>query len=191
MPRVTRDLWGNSRFPKFQWVTTYLVFSRDLCCKHRHTKPNKSDFGFDKGLNGDQRSMSPRLEWSCGIQPRSLLRQVVGKSTSPTRTTRTLWIDRTWRLGTDDRDRTAIAFVGGVPSIFYTASLITFPHSSHHSILGISACSIRLLTTLYLNVSSPFLLSSVVVSTRSEVCLLPPFGHFIPYWLRLDLFSFV
>ena len=38
---------------------------------------------------------------------------------------------------------------------------------------------------------SSFLLSSVVVSTRSEVCLLPPFGHFIPYWLTLDLFSFV
>jgi len=39
--------------------------------------------------------------------------------------------------------------------------------------------------------SCPFLLSSVVVSTWSEVCLLPPFRHFIPYWLILDLFSFV
>ena len=47
---------------------------------------------------------------------------------------------------------------------------LAFPHSSHHSILGISACSIKLLTTSYLSVSSPFLLSSVVVSTQSEVC---------------------
>jgi len=52
---------------------------------------------------------------------------------------------------------TILQLVGGVPSIFYTASLITFPHSSHHSILGISTCSIGLLTTLYLNDSSPFL----------------------------------
>ena len=52
---------------------------------------------------------------------------------------------------------TILQLVGGVPSIFYTASLITFPHSSHYSILGISTCSIGLLTTLYLNDSSPFL----------------------------------
>jgi len=57
-----------------------------------------------------------------------------------------------------------MAGVGGVPSIFYTVSLIyLFPILL--TILGISACSIGLLTTLYLNVSSPFLPSSVIVST--------------------------
>jgi len=53
----------------------------------------------------------------------------------------------------------------GTLHILHRKPHLPFPHSSHHSILGILACSIRLLTTLYLNVSSPFLLSSVVVST--------------------------
>jgi len=90
-----------------------------------------------------------------------------------------------------DGDSPGCSVLEGYPPYFTPRASFTFPHSSHHSILGISACSIGLLTTSYLNVSSPFLLSSVVVSTRSEVCLLSPFGHFIPFWLRLDLFSFV